>query len=263
MRKHLLASTNLGSRLCSRLNPLRNRCSEIKSVVLLIAVFSGLFAVVNATFAQTWTETSEGDEDWVSVASSADGMRLVAAAYAGPIETSTNSGATWMTDNAPPLANWASVVSSADGTKLVAVAHDQNNFSVIYTSTDSGTTWTERTTFTNEWLCLASSADGTELISGTWNHLTYMSTNSGLTWNIQNVPNGDMIVGVACSTNAKTLVVVTSQGFVYTSTNSGATWNSASIPILQAYCVAVSADGTKMIASGDITFTPEQGSPVL
>jgi len=58
---------------------------------------------------------------------SADGSKLVAVNWAGgflsslsSIYTSTNSGATWQTNNAPNK-TWNSVACSADGGKLVAV----------------------------------------------------------------------------------------------------------------------------------------------
>jgi len=47
----------------------------------------------------------------------------------GPIYTSTNSGASWVSNNAPSQ-SWYSVASSADGCKLAAVAI----FGGIYTS---------------------------------------------------------------------------------------------------------------------------------
>ena len=62
------------------------------------------------------------------MASSADGSKLVAAIWGGStpsvfstyIYTSTNSGATWQTNDAPNV-TWTAVASSADGNKLVAV----------------------------------------------------------------------------------------------------------------------------------------------
>jgi photosystem II stability/assembly factor-like uncharacterized protein len=66
----------------------------------------------------TWTPR-DSNRDWQSVASSADGTKLVAAVTGGQIYTSTDSGANWT-----PLEsnrNWRSVASSADGTKLVAL----------------------------------------------------------------------------------------------------------------------------------------------
>jgi hypothetical protein len=57
-----------------------------------------------------------------SVASSADGTKLVATVPYGTIYTSTNSGATWMSNNVPNT-NWSCVASSVDGNKLVATVN--------------------------------------------------------------------------------------------------------------------------------------------
>jgi hypothetical protein len=64
--------------------------------------------------------TSAPDTNWISVASSADGTKLVAAVGGGQIYTSVDSGATWTAADAPST-NWQSVASSADGSKMVAV----------------------------------------------------------------------------------------------------------------------------------------------
>ena len=60
---------------------------------------------------------------------------------AGPICVSTNSGATWSTNNSP-FQDWGALASSADGGKLVAAAaadvNDEVNTGVIYTSQSIG-----------------------------------------------------------------------------------------------------------------------------
>lgn len=94
-----------------------------------------------------WTEqiAAEGDINWKSVASSADGTKLVAVLEStdGYIYTSTDSGVTWAKRTAAKgyYTYWTSVASSADGTKLVAAADymypDPYNAGRIYTSTDS------------------------------------------------------------------------------------------------------------------------------
>ena len=70
-----------------------------------------------------WTRASvTATSLWCSVASSADGTKLVAAACGGYLYTSGDSGATWMqTGTSLGAQNWASVASSSNGTKLVAV----------------------------------------------------------------------------------------------------------------------------------------------
>jgi hypothetical protein len=71
------------------------------------------------------------------------------------------------------------VASSADGTKLVAVA-GLFTTGQIYTSTDSGLTWTPRDSI-RRWCGVASSADGTKLVSVEFGGQIYTST--GFTWN--------------------------------------------------------------------------------
>ncbi len=75
--------------------------------------------------------TSSPGMPWTSVASSADGAKLVAAGSGGlfnyprtpgPIYFSGDSGTTWQ-DTSAPVTNWAAVASSADGCKLVAVVN--------------------------------------------------------------------------------------------------------------------------------------------
>jgi hypothetical protein len=75
-------------------------------ILLLIApalIFSDF------AFAQTWTPTTQSG-NWYSIASSADGTKLVAVGYSG-IYTSTNSGASWMQQTNAPNLSWYSVAS--------------------------------------------------------------------------------------------------------------------------------------------------------
>jgi hypothetical protein len=121
----------------------------------------------------TW-RTSAPAGNWASVASSADGTKLVAATFAGAtasgIFVSSNSGSTWTEVFSPPGANWHEVASSADGTKLVAVGGGGCTgfggcHGAIYTSINSGVTWTPTSAPAGAWDTVASSADGTKLIA--------------------------------------------------------------------------------------------------
>src|SRR5437773_1755711 len=210
-----------------------------KYPVLLVAGLGGLFTVVNLASAQTWTPTSAPSstaptrKGWASVASSADGIKLVAAgrgngsyneALPHPIYTSADSGMTWTQTSAPTNTTiWSSVASSANGTKLAAVGQsfDFNtggrSGGQIYTSADSGMTWTQTSAPTNTiWSSVASSADGTKLVA----------------------------VGPSFDFNTAERI----GGQIYTSTNSGATWMQTSAPSTIWSSVASSADGTKLVA---------------
>jgi hypothetical protein len=83
--------------------------------VLLLA--STALLTANFALAQTWIQASAPSNHWAGIASSADGVKLVAVG-SGQIYTSTDSGATWTSNNVPPL-GWRCVASSADGSKLV------------------------------------------------------------------------------------------------------------------------------------------------
>src|SRR5208282_1885180 len=99
----------------------------MKILLPTIAAVCGLFLVVEPAFAQTWTPTSAPTNIWFSVASSADGSKIVAVSYYDGIYASTNSGMTWAQTSAPTNEIWSSVASSADGNKLVAAACNDNN----------------------------------------------------------------------------------------------------------------------------------------
>jgi len=107
-----------------------------------------------------WTAV-QPTANWSSIACSADGKKLVASVFGGVIWTSTNSGATWITNNVPSI-NWFCVASSADGSKLAAVCEGGG----IYTSTNSGTIWTSNNISSQDWWTVATSADGNKLVAG-------------------------------------------------------------------------------------------------
>jgi hypothetical protein len=187
-----------------------------KTVFLMIA----LFAWTHFLSAQTWTKTIAASNDWQCIASSADGTRLVAGQDPGPLYISTNSGTTWM----PTIVSnefWNSVASSADGTKLLAAAPDNAPYN-----------------------------------SGNYPGGIYLSTNAGCTWISNSLSSLDLYWGgVASSADGNTLVVVApfasdifSPGAVFSSTDAGTTWVSNNLNNITS--VAVSADGTKMVAVG-------------
>jgi hypothetical protein len=182
------------------------------------------------------------------LASSADGIKLAAAMYNGLIYTSTNSGTTWLTNNAP-TEYWKSLASSADGTKLAAVAYNDQ----IYTSTNSGLTWTPTSAPNSSWQSIASSADGKHLVATGGG--TYISTNSGSSWTPISI-SGNC---VASSVDGSKIIICNSGDAyghgaqIYTSTNFGINWTSTNIPGKTWYSAASSADGCELLAGENQT----------
>jgi hypothetical protein len=166
----------------------------------------------------TLTPTTAPTNNWNSVASSADGTILVAAAGSvtqknGSIYVSTNSGFAWMPSDAPTNNVWESVASSADGSKMVAASATAfviTNTGVggVYTSTDFGMTWTSNNVPAANWYGVASSADGTKLVAVS-DVSIYTSTNSGASWVSNSVPNNNIWISVASSADGNSLVAAT------------------------------------------------------
>jgi hypothetical protein len=188
-----------------------------------------------------WTARGS-PQNWINIASSADGTKLAAVVYNGQIYTSTDSGVSWTARDSPR--NWYDVAMSADGVKLVAAVVNGN----IYTSTDSGATWAARES-PRFWRSVASSADGSKLVAVVNGGQIYTSPDSGATWSARDSPRS--WYGVASSADGSKLVAVDGGGRggqIYTSTDSGASW-TARESNRNWSCVASSADGTKLVAA--------------
>ena len=137
--------------------------------------------------------TSRGPSGvWGAVASSSDGVKLVAAqvndgtsSSVGRIYTSTDSGVTWTARG--PSVRWVAVASSGDGTKLIAGQYEDatSEAGSLHVSTDSGATG-----HTARWYYVATSSDGTKMFagedvkpnSGTYLGRIYKSIDSGSSW---------------------------------------------------------------------------------
>jgi photosystem II stability/assembly factor-like uncharacterized protein len=209
-------------------------------------------ASTDSTFYLTGATSSLSDyyADTLLSPFQADGLTNVAIAKIGSFTgsylwtRSTNS-------KVPGYHYW--VTLSSDGTKLAAVT--ENGY--IYTSADSGVTWTARLTDANRnWRSIAGSTDGTKLAAVAYNNnYIYTSTNSGVTWTQQTSAGQRNWFSIASSSDGTKLIASTLRGPVYISTDSGANWslkncvscpNSASI-----WQVASSENGNVLTAIGN------------
>lgn len=227
--------------------------SPMKSLFSTILGMGMWFLGIQFALAQTWTQTSAPTNNWWSVASSANGSKLVAVANGGGIYTSSDSGNTWVPNNNAPSTNWTSVASSADGSKLVAV----DGGGGIYTSGDSGNTWGSNNVPANGWFSVASSADGSKAVvaGGTLNSsVIYTSSDSGNTWVSNNVPYLEACAAAASLADGSKLFVAGQWGVlggfeqgILVSTNSGSNWvEELGRDFLSLAC---SSDATTLIAA--------------
>ena len=219
-------------------------------------------AYTDSTFNFTGATSSLSDYNAMSALTpfQADGLTNIAIAKIGSFDFTFN----W-TERQPDIGtarNWSGVTSSADGVKLAAIIYGR----YLYTSTDSGVTWTERSpvtaSTTRNWRSITSSADGTKLAASVENGYIYTSTDSGLTWTERSPVTASTTrnwIAIASSTDGTNLAAAVLAGYIYTSTDSGATWttNSNSSGIQEWRSITSSADGTKLaaIATGGYIYT--------
>ncbi|MFM1918530.1 MAG: hypothetical protein RLZZ303_164 [Candidatus Hydrogenedentota bacterium] len=180
----------------------------------------------------------ENERFWSSVASSADGTRLVAAVDGGRLYTSTDAGATWTARESDRY--WTGVASSADGSRLLAC--ERNGW--LYTSMDAGATWTARE-IEGRWSSVASSADGTRLVAVGFQTQIHVSTDGGVSWN----PREDVRfwTSVASSADGMHLFAVGFGTQIYWSADGGFLWY-ASENARDWLSVASSTIGNRVIA---------------
>ena len=172
------------------------------------------------------------------------------------------AGADWIRSANAPEASWTSIASSADGTRLAAGIYGGG----IYTSTNSGVTWTGSGAIDASWTSIASSADGTRLAAVIYDGGIYASTNSGATW-VKSGATNDYWQCIACSADGLRLAAGVYGGGICISTNGGATWAGSDATNAYWQCVTCSADGTRLAAvdnssygDGGIYFSTDSGA---
>jgi hypothetical protein len=229
---------------------------------LAASIGAGGYIYLSTNSGASWTLASDSPyTDWrpFSLASSADGTKLVAMGFARAVSTSTDSGATWhdlMQFTA--TSTGADLTSSSDGTHLAISVYNGD----IWTSANSGSTWTDETAAgTRFWSQITSSGDGTKIAAiVNYGGPVYVSTTTGATWTNQGGANA---ASIAYSSDGSTLVEAVSGGYIYVSTNDGVTWiQQTSAGTSTWNGVAVSSAGTKIAVTasgGDIwtgVYTP-------
>lgn len=152
---------------------------------------SGYQIFLSTNFGNNWTATASSTDNWVSLACSADGARIIASGSA--TYTSTNFGARWILSNT----NSGYVASSADGTRFILGALS----SPILTSSDSGATW-KTNNAPSSWNAVASSADGCELVGANYTKDIWIGrTTPSPKLNLQPASNNIILSWTVPSTN--------------------------------------------------------------
>lgn len=193
----------------------------------LFALNSDLYTSTN--FGATWYSPATGIN---SVATSADGTKLIVATLNNYVCTSTNTGKSWLTNVYvnPPF----SVASSADGNVLAVISGAGGPAGRILISTNAGAAWVTNNTSGYAGFRIAVSANGSKIIvaglvsSGLLYGPIYTSTNAGSTWISNNIPRSTWY-GVYCSADGNKQMAVSS-GTNLASIGLGHIWISQTTP---------------------------------
>ncbi len=198
------------------------------------------YIYTSSDYGQTWTkQTNSGPKNWVDIACSSDGTKIVAidnSGGSGYIYTSTDFGVTW-TQRATSQ-YWISVCCSNNGTKMFAAIIGSGS---IYYSNDSGVTWVKTLSGDKNWYSVRCSSDGSKRVACVGNGKLYISTDtSANTWTA--VENDRYWKNVACSGNGTYMLATvnikyststanpsTYDNYIYVSSDSGQTWNKKGI----------------------------------
>jgi len=216
----------------------------------------------------TWNVTSAGSKAWIALSTSADGKVVLAAANSDTLYLSTDSGTTWTAQTAVPQSSWNEVKVSGDGKTLIAgssttvytstnggawtaqttlpsaywtvalsddgkvmIANDIASAGYVYVSTDSGTTWSAKTSMGMAVRQrVAVSGDGTKMYVAQTSGIYYVSTDNGNNWSGSAALgfSTDSWKGFAVSTDGSKMFAstfVSGHGYrLFTSLDSGTTW---------------------------------------
>ncbi len=155
--------------------------------------------------------------------------------------------------------DWTRIVSSSDGTKLAAYDFSTTGQGYVYTSIDSGATWTRRDgAGLRTWNDVAISGDGAQIIAITGSLSTtgyvYTSSDGGANWTEQVGAGLKAWNRVVSSTDGSKLAALVLTGSnlsaIYTSTDSGANWTERTNAGTKRWSsLAQSANGTKLAAA--------------
>jgi hypothetical protein len=244
-------STNSGSTWASGLpyiNVLAVGCSADGTKMVCLAT-DGIHVSTNS--GTDWTLATNRHAYWNTVAGSADGTKWIAVGShladtpPSSLYISTDSGQTWQSNSLASSGGWSTAASSADGTKFAVVGGGY-----VYTSTNSGATWSlSMTTQANIWRITTSADAGRLVLCGPPD--LFLSQDWGATWLQVTNAVKETFGYLACSADGNTLISSSfmSDAYVWLSFDGGITWAQSNLPA-RVMGVAVSADGSKLMASG-------------
>ncbi len=214
--------------------------------LVAVVAYGGIYTSTDGGV--SWSSSfPSGPQDWVNVACSGDGTKLIACDWGHVgLYTSSDSGTTWALADAPRT-NWSAAACSRNGNFILAAV----NSGLIYASADGGITWAPTTAPARSWGALACSADGLKWVAAAYQPggVVYTSLDFGATWRLNNLPSLNWACA-ASSSDGRRILVGASPGAIYTSSNGGVDWEQSDAPATHMWFdAACSADGERFFAA--------------
>jgi hypothetical protein len=178
------------------------------------AIDYGGYIYKSTTYGANWTSVNNFNVDKGFICCSSDGTKIAVAIMSNAngnsggsygIFLSTDSGSTWIGKNLLNSSSqqqfFRSICCTPDFTKLAAVTHSGSSITKLWTSTDSGVTWTNREAniytgnnmdnvaisasndLSNIVICAYATLSGSGVLSG-----VYYSVDSGTTFRMAQIP---------------------------------------------------------------------------
>jgi hypothetical protein len=239
----------------------------------LAGSYGGTLAV-SSDDGTTWT-TPAVSTNWQASAMSVDGSYMFAANRNGAIYRSADSGATWSdSGSGGGGGGWYGLATTTSGNIVFA----SGNGPSVYQGTLYGTVWTPLSAVAGG-LAIGASSDGTYLLTSDSGHSSLnVSSTAGVTWTNPGVAQSGTWTGTAVSGDGTFMAAVAYNGDIWTSTDHGASWNQAGLGTRPWNAVAISSDGSRLVAAGtgfltlgtrsgtiwtwtDLPYAPAMGSP--
>jgi hypothetical protein len=154
---------------------------------------------------------------------------------------------TWVPYTGSGSNGYYDIASSSNGAKIASCVFNGS----IYTSTDSGATFTERTgAGSRQWFGIDMSADGSIIVGCVLDGYIYVSSDGGATWDVRQVSGTTQNwSAVKVTPTGKTMYASNLGSSIYTSTDFGLTWTAVTPPGGSSYyALATSSSGTIVYA---------------
>lgn len=235
----------------------------------------------------SWSLTNSISADWMDIACTSEGSRVVAASSDGKLYTSSDYGNTFSSVTSPITAiTSVAIASDSTSSSTAAVIMVGATAGYVYLSLNGGSSFTTVSTYYSNgaatslpwgtWYVAAGAASGVVYYyiaskTGTVYYAAGASTSSSLYLYKSSISTASSFGSIACSstgqyaaaaaTSSSGSAVSGTGGFIFISSDYGKTWAQkyqAGNQVQNYFAVSMSADGSKLMAtsnSGTYTYT--------